>query len=417
MLNIKEKIQSKKHLIKPISISLIVIAILLIISMFINKNSQDQMPPTVVETGIIKQAEVENSEIYQGTLISRYSVSLQPQVSGQIASINVKAGDMVRAGQTLLVIDPRKQEAALNSSKADAASMKAAIEQVKSNLNTYEVQQSSLISNYENAKIQYERYRDLYSKKTVSKQDLENYTDAYRKAKSALDANTAQIKAQKSAVHVAVSNYQKSTFTIKEQGVQLAYHRIVAPYSGIIGDIPVKVGEYVTSDSKLLSITQNNQLELNIGLPSEKVFIIKKGLPVLVLDYEGKPIADSKLSFVSPKIDTDTQTILVKAIFKNPKEMLKADQSVKARVLYSKSQGILVPTSAVTHLGGQDFAFVVNEDKGQKTVKQVPITVGELQNEKYVIKKGLKIGDCIVTQGVQKLYDGAAVTTGEEEKK
>jgi RND family efflux transporter MFP subunit len=417
MQRIKEKLENKKYLIKPISISLIVIAIFIVVGMFFRKNNQMQMPATVVEVETIKSAEVENSEVYQGTLISRYSVSLQPQVTGQIASINVKAGDRVRAGQILLVIDPRKQEATLNSSKADAASMKAAIEQARSNLNTYEVQQNSLISNYEIAKTQYERYRDLYERKTVSKQDLENYTDAYLKAKSALDSNTAQIKAQKSAVNVAVSNYQKSTFTIKEQGVQLAYHKIVAPYAGIIGDIPVKIGEYVTSDTKLLSITQNNQLELNVGLPSEKVFIIQKGLPVQILDYDGKAIADSKLSFVSPKIDTDTQTILVKAIFKNPKEMLKADQSVKARVLYSKSQGILIPTSAVTHLGGQDFAFVVNENEGQKTVKQVPITVGEIQNEKYVIKKGLNIGDCIVTQGVQKLYDGAVVTTGKEEKK
>src|SRR5574344_112480 len=417
MQRIKEKLENKKYLIKPISISLIVIAIFIVVGMFFRKNNQMQMPATVVEVETIKSAEVENSEVYQGTLISRYSVSLQPQVTGQIASINVKAGDRVRAGQILLVIDPRKQEATLNSSKADAASMKAAIEQARSNLNTYEVQQNSLISNYEIAKTQYERYRDLYERKTVSKQDLENYTDAYRKAKSALDSNTAQIKAQKSAVNVAVSNYQKSTFTIKEQGVQLAYHKIVAQYAGIIGDIPVKIGEYVTSDTKLLSITQNNQLELNVGLPSEKVFIIQKGLPVQILDYDGKAIADSKLSFVSPKIDTDTQTILVKTNIKNPKEMLKADQSVKARVLYSKSQGILIPTSAVTHLGGQDFAFVVNENEGQKTVKQVPITVGEIQNEKYVIKKGLNIGDCIVTQGVQKLYDGAVVTTGKEEKK
>jgi RND family efflux transporter MFP subunit len=417
MQRIKEKLKNKKYLIKPILISLVVIAVCLVVGMFLSKNNTQQIPSTVVEVETIKSAEVENSEVYQGTLISRYSVSLQPQVTGQIASINVKAGDRVRAGQILLVIDPRKQEATLNSSKADAASMKAAIEQARSNLNTYEVQKNSLISNYEIAKTQYERYRDLYERKTVSKQDLENYTDAYRKAKSALDSNTAQIKAQKSAVNAAVSNYKKSTFTIKEQGVQLAYHKIVAPYAGIIGDIPVKIGEYVTSDTKLLSITQNNQLELNVGLPSEKVFIIQKGLPVQILDYDGKAIADSKLSFVSPRIDTDTQTILVKAIFKNPKEMLKADQSVKARVLYSKSQGILIPTSAVTHLGGQDFAFVVNENEGQKTVKQVPITVGEIQNEKYVIKKGLNIGDCIVTQGVQKLYDGAVVTTGKEEKK
>lgn len=416
MLRIKELLVDKIQILKPIIILSIIVLIILVIWGLFNRNSQMQMPPTVVEIEVIKPAEVQNSEIYQGTLISRYSVSLQPQVSGQVASINVKAGDRVIAGQTLLVIDPRKQEATLNSSKADAASMKATIEQAKSNLNTYEVQHSSLMSNYENAKIQYERYRDLYERKTVSKQDLENYTDAYRKAKSALDANTAQIRAQKSAVSVAVSNYQKSLFAAKEQGVLLTYHKIVAPYSGIIGDIPVKIGEYVTSDTKLLSITQNNQLELNIGLPSEKTFIIKNGLPVQILDYEGKAIADSNLSFVSPKIDTDTQTILVKAIFKNPKEMLKADQSVKARVLYSKYEGILIPTSAVTHLGGQDFAFVVAQNKGQKVVKQLPITVGEIQNEKYVIKKGLKVGDSIVTQGVQKLYDGAVVTTGEEEK-
>ncbi len=406
-----------KKALKIAAISISVAIAIVLITTLINKNNSMQMPPTIVEIETIKPATVENSEVYQGTLISRYSVSLQPQVSGQVANINVKAGDKVIAGQTLLVIDPRKQEAALNSSRADAASMKAAIEQAKSILHTYEVQRNSLISNYNSSKIQYERYNDLYSKKTVSKQDLETYTDAYNQAKAALAANEAQIKAQKAAVNVAMSNYQKSTFTIKEQGVQLAYHKIIAPYSGIIGDIPVKIGEYVTSDTKLLSITQNNQLELNVGLPSEKVFIIQKGLPIQILDYEGKFIANSTLSFISPKIDTDTQTILVKAIFQNPKEMLKADQSVKVRVLYSKSSGILASTSAVTHLGGQDFAFVVTENKGQKVVKQVPITVGEIQNEKYVIKKGLKVADCIVTQGVQKLYDGATVTTSEEEKK
>lgn len=406
-----------KKLLMPaiIAVSAVLITVGTVTFMNMNKKSQPYSPIVNVEN--LDLSNVENSDLYQGTLISRYSVSLQPQVAGQIAEIKVKAGDKVSAGQTLIVIDRRKQEAALNFSKAEAESMKSAVVQSKKTLNTYEVQQESLVSNYHSAKKQFERYSDLYSKKVVSQQELEQYTDAYNKAKADLAANKAQISAQKAAVQSAISNYEKASYSIKEQGVQLAYHNIVAPYSGMIGDIPVKVGEYVTPQSKLLSITQNNQLEINVGLPAEKVFDIKMGLPIQVLDSNGKVVVSSKISFVSPKVDTDTQTVLVKAIVQNPQGVLKADQSVKTRVVYSSNSGILVPAEAITHMGGQDFAFVVIKKDKQNLIKQQPVSLGELQREKYVVKSGLNQGDCVVTQGVQKIYDGASVTIAAEEKK
>jgi len=384
-------------------------------SNFSKDYSSKQTPTTKVNIETLKSGVINTFEDYEGTLISRYSVAIQPQVTGQIVSIPVRSGDKVVAGQTLIVIDQRKQEASLNSSKADAESMAALIEQAKSNLTTYKVQQNSLNSAYQTSKLQYERYKDLYAKKTVSKQDLEQYLESYNKAKSDMDTNLAQIQSQKVAIKVATSNYKKAIYSIKEQEAQLAYHRIVAPYSGIIGDIPVKVGQYITPETKLLSITQNNQLELNVGLPAEKVFKIHKGLCVQILDDKEHEIASSVLSFVSPEIDANLQTILVKAVFNNQKEILKSNQTVKVRVTYNKTTGILVPTEAITHLGGQDFAFVVQTNGQQYRVKQQPVTIGQQQNDKYVVIKGLNAGNTIVTQGVQKIYDGAAVNIASRE--
>jgi len=349
-----------------------------------------------VDSQILSTAQVSQSGVYQATLISRNSVQLQPQVSGQISQIFVKAGDRVKQGQMLMVIDKRKQEATLNSSRAD-------LEVAKAGLNSYVIKQKALTSSLEFNKKLYERYKALYEKKSVSQQDLEKYTDAYNQALADLDANKAQIEAQKAGIARAVSE-------IKAQEVQLQYFKISAPYSGIIGDIPVKIGNQVTETTVLLSITQNNPLEINVGLPVEKLFDIQKGLLTEVLGNDNNVIGKSTISFISPKVDTDTQTVLVKAILPNPNETFKADQSVKVRVIFNKTKGILVPTSAISHFGGQDFAFLINKKDGKYFVKQIPVILGDIQDNKYVVINGIKEGDNIVTAGLQKLMDGAPVT-------
>lgn len=369
-----------------------------------------QMGGVPVESEVLQSSLVEQSGLYQAKLISRYSVTLQPQVLGQIASINVKAGDHVRAGQTLMVVDPRKQDAALNSSLADASSSQAAISQAQSLLYNYQVQRRALVSNVTLNKQLYDRYSELYTKKSVSRQDFEKYTDSYNKAQSDLDANFAQIKAQKAAIEAAKSNYRKSVYTVKEQQVQLQYYRITAPFSGTIGDIPVKLGNSVDSSTKLLSITQNDNLEINVGLPVEKIFDIKAGLPVEVLDNNENIVGKSTISFIAPNVDTATQTVLTKSILKNQTGILKADQSVKVRVVYKKAPGILVAPAAVSHLGGQDFVFKIIQKGKQNFVKQLPVKLGSLQEGKYIVTNGLKANDEIVSQGIQKLMDGAPVT-------
>ena len=166
----------------------------------------------------------------------------------------------------------------------------------------------------------------------------------------------------------------------------------------------------------MLSVTQNETLELNVGLPADKVFDIKAGLPVQILDNQNKAVASSVISFISPRVDSSTQTILTKSILKNTDGILKADQSVKVRVIYNKKQGLMVPGNAKTHLTGQDFVFVVKEENGKQIVKQTPVALGEIQQDKYVVEKGLTPGDCIVVRGIQKVYDGAEVKIEKEEQ-
>ncbi len=360
----------KKKIIIITSIIILFLIIGVICKYIANRNKIEE---TLVNAETLKLEDIENSEDYQGTLISRQSISLQPQVEGQITSIYVKAGDKVQKGQLLILINPRKQEATLNS---------------------YKLKTPSLESDLSTTKIKYDRYKYLYSKKTVSKQDFETAENEYRRAKSALQTNSAQIR---------------------EQAEQLSYYKIRAPFSGIVGDIPVKTGEYVTPDIKLLSVTQNGKLELNAGISADKIFNLKLGLPVQILDFENNVVAKSKIGFISPFVDPNTQTILIKSYFKNFNGLLKADQSVKMKIIFNTYKGILIPVSSTTFLGGQNFVFVVKNSNGQKTVKQIPITLGELQNGKYIVKSGLKAGDTIVTPGIQKLYDGAHIKIEQDE--
>lgn len=364
-----------------------------------------------VTTFTVQEQTVPQFQAYQGNLISRHSITLQPRVSGQISAVYVKPGDRVHVGMPLLQIDPHQQQASFSSSKADAAALKAQIKQAEDTVKSLMEQSVGLQSNVALNQKLLTRYQNLFNKGAGNHQDVEQYTNSLQKAQSDLASNKAQVQAQKSAVVTAKKTFERALAGVNEQSILLQFYKITAPISGKVGEIPIKVGNYVNTDAQLLSITDNNQLELNIGLPADRAFEIKPGLPVEILDNNQEPVVHSQISFVSPMVDPATQTILVKAIIKNASDVLKANQSVKTRVYFSQAKGITIPTGAVSHLGGQDFVFLVVQKDGKSMVKQQPIVLGNiLSGNRYIVDKGLKDGDVLVDQGIQKLMDGAPVT-------
>ena len=239
------------------------------------------------------------------------------------------------------------------------------------------------------AKQQYERTQGLAAAGVVSKQDLDQ-------AKSALDAAQAQMDSLDAQV--------------REQEVQLHYYKVVAPRGGIVGDIPVHVGDRVTTTTQLTTVDQPGSLEAYVYVPIEHSAQLKMNLPVQLLDSDGKVLADSRVSFISPQVDNTTQTVLVKARIANGNDALRQSQFIRARVVWGTHQNPEVPILAVSRLAGQYFAFVAEPQNGGSFVaRQKPLTIGQTVGNNYEVRDGIKPGDKVIISGTQFLLDGAPV--------
>ncbi len=310
---------------------------------------------------------VSDTTEYVATLKSRDSAVIMPEVEGRITKIYVHSGDHVTAGTALLEIDPRKQQATVNSQEHNRAA-----------------QEANLVW----AQQQYERTKGLADAGVVSKQDLDQ-------AKSARDAADAQLHSLDAQV--------------QEQQVQLHYYKVVAPWAGVVGDIPVRVGDRVITSTMLTTVDKPGSLEAYIYIPIERSADLKMNLPVQIVDSAGKVIADSHVSFISPEVDNTTQGVLVKATIANHSNRLRTDQFIRARVVWGMHQGPVVPVLAVSRIGGQYFAFVAEDVNGKLVAHQKPLSVGDTLGNDYVVLDGVKAGDKVIVTGTQFLVDGMPV--------
>jgi len=324
------------------------------------------MPVKVQEA---KAVPVSDTSDYVATLKSRNSAVIMPQVEGQIVQISVHSGDTVSAGTPMMQIDPLKQQATVKSQEDTRAAAEA---------------------NLKFAQQQFDRASSLYASGVVSKQDLDQ-------SRSALDSAKSQVQALDASV--------------REQQVQLHYYNVTAPWSGIVGDIPVHVGDRVTTSTQLTTVDKPGSLEVYVYVPIERAPQLKMNMPVQILDGSGNVIGDSRVSFISPQVDNTTQTILVKARIANSQDKLRQSQFIRARVIWGTQKNPVVPILAVSRIGGQYFAFIAEPgDKGGYVARQKPLKVGQMVENNYVVLEGVKPGDKVIVSGTQFLVDGVPVT-------
>ena len=328
-------------------------------------------PPMGVDVVTLAMVPVEQTSELIGTVKSRRSATVQPQVEGFITRIAAQSGDRVRAGAVLLEIDAGRQEAAVGTLEAQRASREAD--------QAYVTQQST-------------RLGTLLAAGAVSQQEFDQ-ADAQRRS------GVAQL---------AALDQQ-----IREQRVELGYHRVLAPAAGVVGDIPVRVGDRVTHSTVLTTIDDNQGLEVYLQVPVQQAPDLSVGLPVRLVDDRGATLVTTKVSFVAPSVDPATQSVLAKAALTRAGD-LRNDQFVRARIVWRSAEGLTAPLVAMTRINGRFFAFVA-EGAGDTTVaRQRAVDLGELVGNNYVVLKGLSVGDRLIVSGVQKIGDGApvAVNTG-----
>jgi len=330
------------------------------------KAAGPQAMPVKVQTA--KDQKVDDTTDYVATLKSRDSAVVMPQVEGIITQIFVQSGERVAAGARMVQIDPAKQQATVSSQEQARAAQEAQLKWAQQN---------------------YDRVNGLANAGVVSKQDLDQ-------ARATLDAARAQL--------------QSLDAQVNEQQVQLHYYQVVAPRAGIVGDVPVRVGDRVVTTTQLATVDRLGSLEAYIYVPIEKSAQLKMNLPVQIVDGSGNTLASSRITFISPQVDNSTQTVLAKATIANANDSLRTAQFIRARVVWGSQERPVVPVVAVSRIGGIYFAFVAEPDqKGGYVVHQKPLQIGQIVGNDYVVLDGVKPGDKIVISGTQYLIDGIPV--------
>jgi RND family efflux transporter MFP subunit len=321
------------------------------------------MPPMPVEAITLTTKPVERTNEYIATVKSRRSTTIQPQAEGFITRIVAQPGQRVRAGTVLMQIDSRSQEASVASLESLRASREAEVQF---------------------ARQQAERMKKLYDAGAVSLQE-------YEQAATALQTTEAQLRAVDAQ--------------IREQRVELAYYNVTAPTSGVVGDIPVRVGDRVTRSTVLTTVDENAGLELYINVPVQQAPGLKTGLAVRLLDDSGTQMGTTEVNFVSPSVDPTMQSVLVKAPIKSDMP-LRTDQFARVRLVWSAEPGLTIPLVAVQRINGQFFVFIADADG---KAHQRAVNLGPLVANDYVALGGVKEGEKLIVSGTQKIRDGSPV--------
>ncbi len=359
----------------------------------------------------VRSTTIVSSSDFVASLHSRRSVTLQPRIQGHITQILVKTGDEVAAEKPIIQIDPSEQQARVNSVSAVAKAAQDKVENVKAMLKSLKAQRISLLSDLQFHQQEYERYSELAKQGAVSIQIRDQYGNKLTTARADLDSMNAQIQGQKFAVAEAEKSLLQAQANNKQQLVYLQYFKIIAPFAGTVGDIPVKVGDYVNTSTQLTTITQNRPLEVNIFVPIEQAQQLRLEMPVHLVDVQGRSIGTSQIFFIAPNVTNGTQTLLVKSLFKNSKGQLRADQFVRARVIWDNQPGILIPTTAVSHVAGKTFVYVAQtQGQSQMIAKLKPVQLGNIWGNSYQVVSGLQAGEKIVVSGILNLSDGTPIT-------
>ena len=324
-----------------------------------------------VQTVTVALEPVAQSSEYVATIKSRRSATMLPQVSGMVTKILVRSGDHVKAGALLMVIDPHLQMATVDSARATERQKKAL---------------------YDYNAVEIERQRKLFEAGVTSRA-------AYDQAQQSFGNTKA--------------DYQSAVELRKAQEEQLAYYSIRAPFDGVVGDIPVHVGDFASPMSSpatvLTTVDEGKDLEAYIYVPTERAGQVRLGLDVELMDNDGKVLDKTKIDFLSPQVESTLQGILVKAPVRASPELLRQAQMIKARVIWSTTPMAVIPVLAVTRQGGQSFVYVAQGQGGHFTARQTSVTLGDTVGNNYSVTSGLNVGDRVVISSTQFLVNGMPV--------
>jgi membrane fusion protein (multidrug efflux system) len=312
--------------------------------------------PVAVEVAQAQAATISDDVQAVGSIKARQGVVLRPEVSGRIAQLGFRDGQMVRRGQLILQLDDTLQRAQLQQAEAQASI----------------------------ARTNLQRSRELLAQNFVSQ--------------SAVDQNAAALQVAEAQVALAQA--------------QLARMRIVAPFDGMAGIRSVDVGEYVKDGADIVNLEDLSALIADFRLPERYLGRIRTGQPVEVaVDAVPGRTFKARVEALDSQVDANGRALLVRARLEESGAMLKPGMFARSRVVFSvRENAVTVPEEALVPMGGRQFLFkVVDGPEGRKVSQRLEASIGVRQPGRVEILKGLAPGDAVVTAGHTRLLRGEAL--------
>jgi RND family efflux transporter MFP subunit len=385
---------------------------------------QSEIPQAIpVRVKTVTSGTVEDSSSYVGTLDAQQAVVLRPKTTGRVTEIYVSEGTRVQPGTPIVELSPERTQAELNSAIANINAARSARDNANAQLAEAKAQLNSAQADVQLQNEEFRRTSTLVEEGALAQQNLDRVRRNRTAAIASVNAAEENIRASQASLEEANATLAQAEADANAVREDVEDTRVTAPIAGTVGDIPIKLGDYIDIGEELTTITQNQVLELDLTIPLNRADELRTGLPVELYSFQqaDRAIATGKISFISPQTDDDSQTVLVKATFANTNG-LQNRQKVEARVIWDKRSGVLIPTSAVSRLAGQNFVFVAQERKNPNTGKpetiarQKLVELGNIQNDRYQVIEGLQPGERLIVSGLLNLIDGAVIVRAEGQK-
>lgn len=439
--------------------ALVVIVLLIVIVSRSNKPAEAATHPLDVEVVQVKQEDVPIYSEWIGTTEGLINADIKAQVTGYLLRQDYKEGSFVRQGELLFEIDSRPFQAALDQANGQVAQFEGQLAQANSSVVQAEAQVAQANSNLLQSQAQLEqaeanqvktqldvnKYAPLAEQKAVTQQDYDNAVQAnlvskaqvaaakagVETARAQLRAANAQIGTAKAATQTAKGQIENARAIVRTAQLNLGFTRIVSPIDGIAGQAQAQVGDLVQPNNPnspaltvvsnldpikvYFTISEQQYLQFtrqNLIAARKESSVVQIELQLILSDGTTYPHSGS-FYYADRQVDQKTGAIRIAGIFPNPGNILRPGQYGRVRAVTStKNDALLVPQRAVTQLqGGYQVALVGADNK----IELRPIKVGDKSGSMWIVEAGLKPGETVVVEGIQRVKPGVVVNPKKEQ--
>lgn len=408
--NLRQRLLRSSNKIKVIIAIVLIAAIGLAIHSYQTKNAvkgqrAGDLKPAVDVVTVARKDMMKKIEL-TGQTVPESQVDISAKYAGKITQVSVSLGDRVTAGQVLIVQDTNDVDISIQQNGASLRQADA--DAVESNA-SFEANYQKAQADYQHYVTNYQRYLTLYNQGAVSKEALDNAEQQMTAAKAAVDTWAKQLLGGSAAsVESKRAARDKASYAIDALQNQRNDLVMRAPRDGVIGYRQAEVGAIATAGQKLLSIVDNSKIYVDCAVSEQDIGQIAMAMPTsIAIESLGKTYS-GKIIYVSPAMDSKTQTFTVRVALDQPDDSIKAGMFARTNIeVLLRPQTLFVPKEAVVSLNGTDRIFVV--DSNNKVTERV-VKLGLRNDTGIEILSGIEEGDQVAVTNLGRLKTGMTVT-------